>query len=41
MFDDATFTFQGSYVLSYDNNLNRRFAQTVFSVVMRFLVSAR
>jgi hypothetical protein len=41
MFDDATFTFQGSYVLSYDNNLNRRFAQTVFSVVMRFLISAR
>jgi hypothetical protein len=41
MLDNATFTLQGSYVLSYDNNLNRRFAQTVFSVVMRFALSGR
>ena len=31
--DDATLTLQASYVLTYDNNLNHRFAQTVFSLV--------
>ena len=31
--DDATLMLQGSYVVTYDNTLNHRFAQTVFSLV--------
>lgn len=31
--DDATLTLQGSYVITYDSNLNHKFAQTVFSLV--------
>lgn len=31
--DAATFTVQGSYVVNFDNTLNHRFAQTIFSVV--------
>jgi len=29
------FTFQGSHVVVFDNNLNRRFAQTLFSTVLQ------
>jgi hypothetical protein len=33
--DNLVFTFQGSHVIVFDNNLNRRFAQTVFSTVLQ------
>ncbi|HVX40029.1 MAG TPA: cell surface protein SprA, partial [Gemmatimonadaceae bacterium] len=33
--DDLVLTFQGSRVVTFDNNLNRRFAQTVFSIVFQ------
>lgn len=33
--DNLVFTFQGSHVVVFDNNLNRRFAQTVFSTVLQ------
>jgi hypothetical protein len=33
--DTVIFTVQGSQILTFDNNLNRRFAQTVFSTVMQ------
>jgi hypothetical protein len=36
--DAATFTLQGSYVIWYDNNLNRRYAQTVLSMILQFSV---
>jgi hypothetical protein len=36
--DAATFTLQGSYVIWFDNNLNRRYAQTVLSAVLQFSV---
>ncbi|HTI63654.1 MAG TPA: cell surface protein SprA [Gemmatimonadaceae bacterium] len=29
--ENLVFTFQGSHIITFDNNLNRRFAQTVFS----------
>jgi hypothetical protein len=31
--DNMVFTVQGSHVIVFDNNLNRRFAQTLFSMV--------
>ena len=34
----ANLTLQGSYVVTFDNNLNHRFAQTVFSVVLQLQV---
>ena len=34
--DNAVFTFQGSHTIVFDNNLNRRFAQTVISAVLQF-----
>jgi hypothetical protein len=33
--DNLVFTFQGSHVVVFDNNLNRRFAQTLFSTVLQ------
>jgi hypothetical protein len=33
--DNMVFTLQGSHVVLFDNNLNRRFAQTLFSVVLQ------
>ena len=33
--DNLVFTFQGSHIITFDNNLNRRFAQTVFSTVLQ------
>jgi hypothetical protein len=33
--DNLVFTFQGSHIVTFDNNLNRRFAQTVFSTVLQ------
>jgi hypothetical protein len=33
--DNLVFTFQGSHVIVFDNNLNRRFAQTLFSTVLQ------
>lgn len=33
--DNLVLTFQGSHVVTFDNNLNRRFAQTVFSIVFQ------
>ncbi|HEX8945198.1 MAG TPA: cell surface protein SprA [Gemmatimonadaceae bacterium] len=33
--DNVVFTFQGSHVIVFDNNLNRRFAQTLFSTVLQ------
>jgi hypothetical protein len=32
---DVVFTLQGSRIVTFDNNLNRRFAQTVFSTVLQ------
>jgi hypothetical protein len=32
--ENMTFTLQGSHVVTYDNNLNRKFSQTVFSTVL-------
>jgi hypothetical protein len=32
---DVVFTLQGSQIVTFDNNLNRRFAQTVFSTVLQ------
>ena len=34
----ANLTLQGSYVVTFDNNLNHRFAQTIFSVVFQLQV---
>jgi len=34
----ANLTLQGSYVVTFDNNLNHKFAQTVFSVVLQLQV---
>ncbi|HEY4129598.1 MAG TPA: cell surface protein SprA, partial [Gemmatimonadaceae bacterium] len=34
--DNAVLTFQGSHTITFDNNLNRRFAQTVISAVLQF-----
>ena len=31
--DNLTFTFQGSHIVTFDNNLNRRFAYDVVSIV--------
>jgi len=36
--DAINLTFQGSHVVTFDNNLNHKFAQTVFSVVMQLQV---
>ena len=33
--ENLVFTFQGSHIVTFDNNLNRRFAQTVFSTVLQ------
>jgi hypothetical protein len=33
--DDVVFTLQGSRIVTFDNNLNRKFAQTVFSTVLQ------
>jgi hypothetical protein len=33
--DNMVFTVQGSHVVVFDNNLNRRFAQTLFSMVLQ------
>lgn len=33
--ENLVFTFQGSHIITFDNNLNRRFAQTVFSTVLQ------
>jgi len=33
--DNLVLTFQGSHVVTFDNTLNRRFAQTVFSIVFQ------
>ena len=33
--ENMVFTFQGSHIVTYDNNLSRRFAQTVFSTVLQ------
>jgi hypothetical protein len=33
--ENLVFTFQGSHVITFDDNLNRRFAQTVFSTVLQ------
>jgi hypothetical protein len=33
--DNMVFTLQGSHVIVFDNNLNRRFAQTLFSAVLQ------
>jgi len=33
--DNLVFTFQGSHVIVFDNNLNRRFAQTLVSTVLQ------
>jgi hypothetical protein len=38
LMDNATFTFQGAYVVSFDNTLNHRFAQTIISVVLQLQV---
>ncbi len=32
--ENMTFTLQGSHIVTYDNNLNRKFSQTVFSTVL-------
>ena len=34
--DGLAFTLQGSHIVTFDNNLNRRFAQTVLSAVLQF-----
>jgi hypothetical protein len=34
--DGLVFTLQGSHIVTFDNNLNRRFAQTVLSTVLQF-----
>ena len=39
--ENMTFTFQGSHKVTFDKNLNRRFAQTVFSVVLQMQLSGR
>jgi hypothetical protein len=31
--EDATLTVQASYIQSFDNTLNHKFSQTVFSLV--------
>jgi hypothetical protein len=36
--ESMTFTFQGSRVITFDNNLNRRFDQIVFSTVLQLAV---
>ncbi len=36
--DTINLTFQGSHVITFDNNLNHRFAQTILSVVMQLQV---
>jgi hypothetical protein len=36
--ENATLTFHGSYIVTYDNNLNHKFAQTVFSIVLQISV---
>jgi hypothetical protein len=36
--ENMTFTFQGSHIITFDNNLNRRFEQTVFSTVLQLAV---
>jgi cell surface protein SprA len=36
--ENMTFTFQGSHVVTFDKNLNRRFAQTVFSTVLQLQI---
>ena len=33
--ESLVFTFQGSHIITFDNNLNRRFAQTVLSTVLQ------
>ena len=33
--EDLVFTFQGSHIITFDNNLNRRFAQTVLSTALQ------
>ncbi|MEP6491471.1 MAG: cell surface protein SprA [bacterium] len=33
--DNVVFTFLGSHVITFDNNLNRRFEQTLFSTVLQ------
>ena len=39
--ENMTFTLQGSHKVTFDRNLNRRFAQTVFSVVLHVQLSGR
>jgi Motility related/secretion protein len=34
--DGLVFTLQASHIITFDNNLNRRFAQTVLSTVLQF-----
>ena len=34
--DGLVFTLQASHIVTFDNNLNRRFAQTVLSTVLQF-----
>ena len=36
--ENMTFTLQGSHVVTYDNNLSRRFEQTVFSTVLQMSI---
>jgi cell surface protein SprA len=36
--ENLTFTFQGSQIVTFDNNLSRKFAQTVFSTVLELRV---
>jgi hypothetical protein len=34
--DNLVLTFQGSHIVTFDNNLNRRFQQTLFSTILQF-----
>ncbi|HEY4217100.1 MAG TPA: cell surface protein SprA [Gemmatimonadaceae bacterium] len=36
--ENLTFTLQGSHIVTFDNNLNRKFSQTVFSTVLALRV---
>ena len=34
--DNLVLTLQGSHIVTFDNNLNRRFQQTLFSTILQF-----
>jgi len=39
--DETTLTLQASYVVYFDNNLNHRFAQTLFSIVYQLRLAGK